>query len=165
MKKKNKRIAIITILIIVVIAMLILSTIFLRNKDSKNLTTDIKKYEEYIGENGKYKEVNQVYNDIFPDTIPDTARIEDFCYYYYNPWDPCYLGYLVYTCDEKEYQMEYERLKKIQSSEDKYVYGAKEFPYKLCAVYTDPKNSRRIQRFFRQKLQICKRERLQKVYY
>ena len=85
-------------------------------KDIRDVTTDIGKYEEYLGEDGDYKENFGRYNDIFPNAIPASAEIEEFCYYYYNLWDPCYLGYLVYTCGEEEYQKEYERLKNIDSS-------------------------------------------------
>ena len=63
--------------------------------------------------------------------------MEDFCYYYYNPENPCYLGYLVYACENEEYQKEYDRLKNIDSSEEYYIYGTTEFPYELCAVYAD----------------------------
>ncbi len=105
--------------------------------DSRELVTDISKYEKYLGENGKYKKNYGTYNDIFPDKIPANAEVDDFCYYYYNPWDASYLGYLVYTCGQEEFEKEYERLVKLPSSENKYIYGATEFPYELCAVYAD----------------------------
>lgn len=107
------------------------------NKDSRDITTDIGEYEEYLGENGKYKEHFFLYNDIFPDAIPASAEVEDFCYYYDNPESPCYLGYLVYACEGGDYQKEYNRLKNIDSSEEHYFYGTTEFPYELCAVYAD----------------------------
>ena len=103
--------------------------------DTREKVTDITKYEKYLGADGKYKENYGTYNDIFPDKIPEGVQVEDFCYYYYDPWDACYLGYLVYTCDKENFEEEYERLHSISSSENKYIYGATEFPYELCAVY------------------------------
>lgn len=105
--------------------------------DNRQKVTDIAKYEKYLGAEGKYKEHFNTYNDIFPDAIPPNAEVSDFIYYYYNPWDPCYMGYLVYRCDEDVYTKEYERLKALSSSEDIYIYGATDFPYELCAVYAD----------------------------
>ena len=105
--------------------------------DTREKVTNINKYEKYLGVNGVYKENYNTYNDIFPDEIPENVEVEEFCYYYYDPWDPCYLGYLVYTCDENVFKKEYERLINIPSSENKYIYGATEFPYELCAVYAD----------------------------
>ncbi len=105
--------------------------------DTREKVTDIAKYEKYLGEHGKYKENYGTYNDIFPDRIPAEAQVEDFCYYYYDPWDACYLGYLVYSCDKESFEAECERLYNVQSSENKYIYGATEFPYELCAVYAD----------------------------
>lgn len=60
--------------------------------------------------------------------------MEDFYYEYYNPWDPCYLSYLVYSCDEKDYKAETERLKQLLPSKDYLIYGATDFPYPLLAV-------------------------------
>lgn len=103
--------------------------------DSREMITNVNSYEKVLGVDGKYKENHETYNDIFPDAIPEGANVEEFRYFYYNPWDACYLGYLVYTCDEATYAAEHERLLAIKSSEEKYIYGATEFPYELCAVY------------------------------
>lgn len=125
-------------LVIGVFFLLILGFIGFWMYDSRDRTEDIGKYQEYIGKDGKYKENFDLYNDIFPDSIDENlCEIEDFCYYYYNPWDPCYLGYLVYTCDEEFFEKEYQRLKELDSSEEPYPYGIKNFPYELCAVYTN----------------------------
>ena len=125
-------------LVIGVFFLLILGFIGFWMYDSRVRTEDIGKYQEYIGKDGKYKENFDLYNDIFPDSIDkNVCEVEDFCYYYYNPWDPCYLGYLVYTCDEEFFEKEYQRLKELDSSEEPYPYGIKNFPYELCAVYTN----------------------------
>lgn len=108
--------------------------------DVQDSTKDIGKYEKYLGAEGKFKEHSNRYNDIFPDVIPKSAKVERFCYDYYNLWEPCYLGYLVYTCNDEEYRTEYDRLKKIDSTENKYIDGAISFPYELCAVYADNNN-------------------------
>lgn len=125
-------------LVIGVFFLLILGFIGFWMYDSRDRTEDIGKYQEYIGKDGKYKENFDLYNDIFPDSIDEKlCEIEDFCYYYYNPWDPCYLGYLVYICDEEFFEKEYQRLKELGSAEEPYPYGIKNFPYELCAVYTN----------------------------
>lgn len=131
----NKKVTI--TLSIVAIAIVAIVIPLLWNIDSREKVTDISQYEKYLGAEGKYKEHFNRYNDIFPDAIPENAEGKDFIYYYYNPWDACYMGYLVYSCDEDTYTTEYKRLKALSSSEDIYIYGATEFPYELCAVYAD----------------------------
>lgn len=116
----------------------VVAGVFLR--DVKDSTKDITKYEKYLGALGKFKEHSNRYNDIFPDEIPKSAKVEQFCYDYYNLWDSNYLGYLAYTCDDKDYQKEYHRLTMIDSSQNKYIDGATSFPYELCAVYADNNN-------------------------
>lgn len=106
--------------------------------DSKETINDIRMYEEILGHDGKYKYHFNRYKDIFSDEITDSMKVEKFCYIYYNPWDTSYFGYLVYTCDDESYRKEYERLKNIKSSDNYLIYGAKEFPYELYAVYADP---------------------------
>ncbi len=105
--------------------------------DISEQTANISEYKDFLGEGGKYKTNFGTYNDIFPNDIPQTAVIEDFCYSYYNLADPCYLGYLVYTCEQEEFEREYERLKHIESSDNPYIYGTTAFPYELLAVYAD----------------------------
>lgn len=134
MKKKTLKLIFSVILLVIALIAVFIAYLI---ADSREKVTDITKYEKYLGVEGKYKENYGTYNDIFPDKIPENAEVEDFCYYYYNPWDACYLGYLVYTCPVNEYEAEYQRLKAISSSEDIYIYGATEFPYELCAVYAD----------------------------
>lgn len=133
--KKKKRTIIITVIVVVIIV--IVACVLYWNHQNNIKITNILKYEKYLGKNGEYKHHFNYYNAIFPDEIPESADVEEFYYRYYNPWDPCYLGYLVYTCDKEDYQREYERLKEIQSSENKYIYGAESFPYELCAVHAD----------------------------
>ena len=88
------------------------------NMSSTEKVTDISQYEKYLGVNGKYKEHYGTYNDIFPDVIPENVEVKDFIYYYHNPWDACYMGYLVYSCDEAMYTAEIDRLKALPSSEN-----------------------------------------------
>lgn len=105
--------------------------------DSKETINDVSLYEDILGEDGRYKNNLIGYNDIFPQKLPESAEIETFYYEYYNPWDPNYLGYLVYTCDDSDLQKEFERLHKIKSSANLFIYGATGFPYELCAAYAD----------------------------
>lgn len=97
-------------------------------------TSDISDYSKYLGNQGKHT------NDIFPKSIPGSAEIEDFCYYYNNPWDPNYVAYLVYSCNEEDFSKETERLSSLNSSEDYLIYNATGFNYPLCAVYADSYN-------------------------
>ena len=129
----KKRI-IIAIAVVVVLAGIMTGVFF---HDVKDSTRDVAKYEKYLGALGKFKEHSNRYNDIFPDEIPKSAKVEQFFYDYYHLSDPNYLGYLVYTCDDEDYQKEYHRLSMIDSSQNKYIYGATSFPYELCAVYAD----------------------------
>lgn len=108
----------------------------LTNKE-ETIYTSISDYEKLYGWDGRYKEKYIGYNDIYPDTIPDSAEVETFIHAHASIWDDSYLGYLVYTCDEKDYDLEYQRLSEIESSEDALVYSATGFPFELCAVYAD----------------------------
>ncbi|MFQ9798251.1 MAG: hypothetical protein ACLR23_04210 [Clostridia bacterium] len=66
--------------------------------------------------------------------MPKSAKVSDFVYYYYNPWDPSYLVYLVYDCSEEDFEVECQRLRQIDSSARYAYYGVTGFPYKLEAV-------------------------------
>jgi hypothetical protein len=103
----------------------------------KEETTDVSDYGSYFGSEGKHHKTYLIKNDIFPETIPSTANVEKYQYLYYNPFDPNYVCYLIYTCDDDEYKAEKDRLSKIQSSDNNLIYGATGFNYPVCAVYTD----------------------------
>lgn len=94
-------------------------------------TMDISDYNKYFGSGGTHS------NDIFPSTIPKSAEVEEFCYYYYNPWDPNYVSYLQFTCNAEDYKKEINRLSKVNSTKDYLIYGATGFNYPVCAVYAD----------------------------
>jgi hypothetical protein len=132
--KKGKILAIIIIAIICAIGFLVL---VVSNFVEKEKTTDIREYEQYMGDKGKHSGITLIESDIFPDSIPKSANVESFMYDYYNPWDPCFLVYLVYTCNDEDYEKEMKRLEAIPSSTDYAVYGTTEFPYELCAVNAD----------------------------
>lgn len=138
MKLNKKRIAKIILLIFATLLLAVLGLICLWKYENYDRTEDIRKYGQYLGKDGKYKNNYGLYNDIFPDAIDENScKVEDFCYYYFNPWDACYLGYLVYTCDETYFEVEYSRLKQLDSSQEPYPYGIQSFPYELCAFYTN----------------------------
>ncbi|MFA9398150.1 MAG: zf-HC2 domain-containing protein [Clostridiaceae bacterium] len=136
-KYSNQTKKIIIILGIIMLVFITIIVLFFISWVEKDKTTNIAKYNEYLGINSKYEDKNLIYNDIFPDTIPKSAEVEDFYFYYYNPWDPNYLSYLVYTCSDADYEKEKNRLKALDSAEDYLIYGATEFPYPVCAVYAD----------------------------
>ena len=108
----------------------------LTNKE-QSVYTSISDYEKLYGEDGRYKNKYIGYNDIYPDTIPESAEVETFYHEHMSFWDDSYLGYLEYTCNEQDYTMEYQRLSELDSSENALVYSATGFPYELCAVYAD----------------------------
>lgn len=118
---------------------------FITHWTEKNVVTDIGEYESYFGAQGihrtkdtdVWKKTGESYlvpSAIFPEELPGTAEVEDFYYEYYNPWDPCYLSYLVYRCEAGDYDAETERLRGIRMPENHLIYGAAEFPYPLLAV-------------------------------
>lgn len=97
-------------------------------------TTNSSDYSKYLGQNGTHK------NEFFPGSIPSSAKVEHFCYYYYNPFDRNYVSYLVYSCNDEDYKKEIDRLSKINSSKDYLIYGATGFNYPVCAVNADSYN-------------------------
>ncbi|WP_018250364.1 hypothetical protein [Orenia marismortui] len=119
------------ILLIFFIILTILVCIFFAIWVEKDKTTNILDYNEYFGDKGKHN------NDIFPKIIPSSAKIEQFYYYYYNPFDPNFVSYLVYTCNDKDFIEEIKRLAKLNSSKDYLIYGATGFNYPVIAVYAN----------------------------
>jgi len=115
----------------IMITMLICSGCGMSLTGKKDKTTNISDYSKYLGQDGKHN------NDIFPYSIPNSAEIEGFCYYYDDSFDPNYVSYLVYSCNDEDYMKETERLSKLHSSEDYLIYGATGFNYPICAVYVD----------------------------
>lgn len=103
-----------------------------------HVVTDVKEYEACLGPEGKYKSNYLGRNAIFPDYLPASADTEAFYYAYYHPFDANYLGYLVYVCNDLDFQCECERLRGLKQSAEPFVYGATGFPYELCAALSDP---------------------------
>ncbi|NFN95620.1 hypothetical protein FDB28_16525 [Clostridium botulinum] len=127
-----KKILLIPLSIIAIIITLFM--VLFMSWTEKYKTTNISDYSKYLGQDGEHN------NSIFPYNIPSSAKIQDFCYYYYNPFDPNYVSYLVYSCDDVDYAKETERLSKLESSKDYLIYGATGFKYPVCAVYADSYN-------------------------
>lgn len=133
-----------TMVIVALIIMAILTVgivgYCLLNWTEKDKTSDVNKYEQYLGANGSHSGITMIESDIFPTSIPKTAKVENFMYYYYNPWDPCFCVSLVYTCSDEDYIKEIKRLQSINSSSDYNVYGLTGFSDTLCAVNVDAYN-------------------------
>ncbi|MBN1040320.1 hypothetical protein DVW12_16670 [Clostridium botulinum] len=127
-----KKILLIPLSIIAIIITLFM--VLFMSWTEKYKTTNISDYSKYLGQDGEHN------NSIFPYNIPSSAKIQDFCYYYYNPFDPNYVSYLVYSCDDVDYAKETERLSKLESSKDYLIYSATGFKYPVCAVYADSYN-------------------------
>ena len=147
--KKGKK-----ILLTLGIILITLIFIFCAMWIERDKTNNIHDYNKYFGENSIYREeYNRCFGydlgnnsenstkilptDIFPKSIPNSAKIEDFCYYYYNPFDPNYTVYLVYTCSDEDFIKETERLSKIDSSKKYLIYGATGFNYPIEAIYAN----------------------------
>lgn len=147
MKKSYKIVLGAVLVLILTVGIIVTAVVYMfTHWTVKNVVTDIGEYETYFGPQGihrtkntdaweKTRESYLVISDIFPERLPVSAETEDFYYEYYNSWDPCYLSYLVYRCNETDYEAETERLKDISMPEDYLIYGAVEFPYPLLAVY------------------------------
>ena len=146
MDKRTKVVRRIVLIVILLVGIIVTPVVYIiTHWVEKNLVTDIEDYETYFGAKGihrtrntsKLKKTSESYlviDNIFPEKLPESAEVEDFYYEYYNPWDPCYLSYLVYRCDENDYKAETERLKQIPRPTDYLIYGATDFPNPLLAV-------------------------------
>lgn len=146
MDKRKKVMLRIVLIVILLVGIIVTPVVYIiTHWVEKNIVTDIEDYEAYFGAQGihrtkntsKLKKTSESYlviDNIFPQKLPESAEVEDFYYEYYNPWDPCYLSYLVYSCDENDYKAEAERLQQIPQPTDYLIYGATDFPYPLLAV-------------------------------
>jgi len=137
--KKNKKTFKLLIISFFIISLFIIGAViyFVMNWTEKEKITNLNQYEQYLGADGSHSGITLIESDIFPTNIPESANVEDFIYYYYNPWDPCFCVSLVYTCNDEDYAKEMERLKSINSSSEYDVYGLTGFPNSLCAVNAD----------------------------
>jgi hypothetical protein len=134
---KRSLIAIGVLVAIVVVIVIIGGDLILSGWTENEKVTNINHYSEYLGSSGKHSTKYLIRNDIFPDRVPESAKVEDFYYRYYNPFDPNYVAYLVYTCSADEYKAEVDRLSKLNSTKDFLIYSSKGFNYPVCAVYAD----------------------------
>lgn len=103
--------------------------------------TDIALYNQFMGENAneEYRSKCGMDESIFPESITEEMKVQDYKMVYYNPWDPQYLSYLVVEYDEEQYQAEVERLKAYPSEEYMGIYSVTGFDekYELLAMNSD----------------------------
>ena len=103
--------------------------------------TDIALYNQFMGENAneEYRSKCGMDESIFPESITEEMKVQDYKMVYYNPWDPQYLSYLVVEYDEDQYQAEVERLKAYPSEEYMGIYSVTGFDekYELLAMNSD----------------------------
>lgn len=64
---------------------------------------------------------------IWPERIQDSMDVQDYLFIYYCPWDPNYLGYLVVTYGEEDFEAEKDRLSSYPSTDYIGCYGAEGF--------------------------------------
>ena len=100
---------------------------------------DASKYSELLGDNGTYTDKFLGGNDLFPQEIPQSAKVERFAVEYNKPYNENYLAYVVYTCDDDDFEAEKARLSALESCTDKEykIYGITEFPYEPAFVLAD----------------------------
>ena len=74
---------------------------------------DVADYNKYIhnsNANSEYGACNGEMFDIFPDSIRDPSKVEEFNFVYYNPWDAQFLSYLTVRYSGEDYAKEMQRL-------------------------------------------------------
>lgn len=129
--------------VIFVVGLALMLTFLGRNINPESqVFDDVTKYEELMGKNGTYHDVFAVKNSIFPLKIAESAEVETFMLEYKQPYDGKYnyMAYLVYTCDEDDFNTEYARLSAMNITDEelyKDVYGITDFEHTLLAVYAD----------------------------
>ena len=104
---------------------------------------DVAEYNEYIHNpknGGEYQTCNGEMFEIFPESIEDPSKVEEFKFVYYNPWDAQYITYLTINYDEDEYNKEIARLQNLGIEEYKDFYSVSDEPsgYDLVAMNSDP---------------------------
>ena len=107
------------------------------------INEDILKYNQYIGQEAiePYRVKSSMDEEIFPKSITDNMKVEDYKMVYYNPWDAQYLSYLVVNYDESDYEAEVSRLKSYDSTEYIGYYGVTGFSkYELLAMSANDYN-------------------------
>ena len=107
------------------------------------INEDILKYNQYIGQEAiePYRVKSSMDEEIFPKSITDNMKVEDYKMVYYNPWDAQYLSYLVVNYDESDYEEEVSRLKSYDSTEYIGYYGVTGFSkYELLAMSANDYN-------------------------
>lgn len=137
MKIKNRYI-LIAICVSVIIGAVLSMCLFV-NSEFRQVFKSTKEYKYVLGTNGKFKTNYIGYNHVFPDELPQSAKVKKFYYEYFHEANENYLGYLVYDCNDKDYKKEYERLEKIGKENCQKVYGTKSFPLKAVAIKSSPK--------------------------
>jgi DNA-binding transcriptional MerR regulator len=138
--KKEVKILSIFLVLLIIISIMSFGAYFIKSWTKVDVVSDIEQYQSILGTSGEYKSNYIGVNNIFPNEIPLSADIEKFCYIYYDTFDANYLGYLVYTCSDEDYKIEYNRLKSLNKTKNYKVYGATGFNYELCAVMSDEYN-------------------------
>ena len=125
--------------IILATILLLISSFF----SQVEINEDILKYNQYIGQEAiePYRVKSSMDEEIFPESITDNMKVEDYKMVYYNPWDAQYLSYLVVNYDESDYEEEVSRLKSYDSTEYIGYYGVTGFSkYELLAMSANDYN-------------------------
>ncbi len=143
MKKIKNIIFMITCILLYFVIMLILINVipsFIMKNAKVLVNTDITKYNEFIGSSAeeKYKNKWGMDESIFPDSITNNMKVEDYKMVYYNPWDAQYLSYLIVEYNNEDYEKEINRLESYNSTEYIGYYNVTGFTnYKLVAITAD----------------------------
>ena len=122
----------VAIAVILALYLLIIAVLNFNAQASWEEHTDIKEY-------GLLEDGRSVLEgfDIWPDSITEEMKVNDYLLIHYNPFDSNYLGYLTVEYSEAAYLAEMKRLAEYPSTEYVGVYGAKGFnSYEVLAMKT-----------------------------
>lgn len=102
---------------------------------------DSAQYAELLGENGTYTDKFLGGVDLFPNELAQSAVVERFAVEYNKPYNENYLAYVVYKCNDEDFEAEKARLQALDSTPEKEykIYGITEFPYEPVFVLADEK--------------------------
>lgn len=153
MKAKNRRVLIIGGLVIGGIALAIFIFALRRGLSSLliqlltettriEVHTDISEYSKYMfGSEAEenYQSKWGMDESIFPAEITPNMNVLDYKMVYYDPWDAQYLGYLVVSYDDADYEKEVERLTQYASTDYLGYYGVTGFSekYRLLSMFAN----------------------------
>ena len=139
-KQNKKLIIILTIVAVIILAMFMLVSIFIKTNIT-DTNTDISKYEDYLKDSeddGIWTKYN-VDESIWPSKITSDMKVKDYTMSFRNIIYAQFVGYLEIKYDIDDYKKEIGRLKEYKSTEYKGNFSVTDVndKYELVAMYAD----------------------------